>query len=124
MDFRERIVQGRENLADAQAANDNTDREFESEYYGIENIRNPLACIDLRFADGNRKAIPYSDFSEINFDPSDGIEIITADKKITITGRDLERLYDYLVAYRVRYVAEGVGSTLNDSFCINLIMIE
>lgn len=116
MSFRERIEQARQNLANSELvnANDNDGTKdedvFESEYFGIGNIRNLPACFDLRFADGNRKAIPYSDITEIDYDPSGEIKITCSEKEITIKGRDLEKLYDYLVGYRVRFVAEGVGS--------------
>lgn len=118
MSFRERIEQARANLANSEpvGVNDNETKDddvFESEYFGIENIRNLPACFDLRFADGNRKAIPYSDISEIDYDPSGEIKITCSEKEITIKGRNLEKLYDYLVGYRVRFITEGVGSNVD-----------
>lgn len=82
MNFRERIEQSRERLNDPLAANDNELNEtgFDSEFFGIDNIKSFPACIDLRLADGSRKAMPYSFITEINFDASDGIEITTTAK--------------------------------------------
>lgn len=119
MSFRERIEQARANLASSEPANANDnetkdDDVFESEYFGIESIRNLPACFDLRFSDGNRKAIPYSDITEIDYDSSGEIKITCSEKEITIKGRDLEKLYSYLAVYRVRFVAEGLGNTAKD----------
>src|ERR1700722_20103391 len=61
-----------------------------SAFFGVENIRNTPACLDLRLPDGKSKALPYSYIVEINFEASEGIEIVTATKKILITGRNLQ----------------------------------
>lgn len=115
MNFRERIEQRRGNQFNIEPANDNQQEEsFESDFFGIESLRNPLACIDLRFADGLRKAIPYIYVLEINFDASEGIEILTTTKKIKITGRDLAKLYDYLVVFRVKYIQANIGTDTNE----------
>lgn len=130
MSFRDRIEQARANLANSEpvGVNDNETKDedvFESEYFGIENIRNLPACFDLRFADGNRKAIPYSDITEIDYDPSGTIEIVCAEKKIVISGRDLEKLYSYLAVYRVRFIAETVGSgDAGDGLFVERISID
>lgn len=83
-----------------------------SEYFGVDNLRNAPACVDLRLSDGNCKAIPYSYIVEINFSLSDGIEIISTTKKITITGRNLKALYNYLIAYRVKHIQANIGNDL------------
>ncbi len=117
MNFRERIEQAREKQNDPLAANNNEADEngFDTEYFGIDNIKSFPACLDLRLADGTRKALPYSYIMEINFAPSDGIEITTSTKKITITGRDLGRLYDYLTAFRVRYIQSYLGTDTTET---------
>ena len=116
MNFRDRIERTRENQGKVATANDNEQEEsFNSDYFGIENLRNSLACLDLRLADGNRKALPYSYIMEINFDASEGIEIISSGKQVKITGRDLGRLYDYLIVYRVRYIQENAGTDVNET---------
>jgi len=115
MSFQERIEKARQNQGKTLPANNNEQAEdYAGEYYGIENIRNHLACIDMRLTDGSRKALPYSYIMEINFEPSEGIEIVTANKYIKITGRDLSRLYDYLIVYRVRYIQASMGMDGNE----------
>jgi hypothetical protein len=47
---------------------------------------------------------------EVLFDGTDGIEIIATTKRIKITGRNLSLLFDYLVAFRVRYIKMHSGS--------------
>jgi hypothetical protein len=126
MNFRERIEQRRNNQYFTEPANVNyIEESFESDYFGIENLRNPLACIDLRPADGNRKAIPYIYIQEINFDATDGIEIITTTKRITIIGRDLSKLYDYLTVFRVKYIQVNIGTDANqDGLFVKEILIQ
>ena len=85
-----------------------------SDYFGVDNLRNAPACVDLRLADGNCRAIPYSYIIEINFSLSDGIEIISTTKKITITGRNLKALYNYLIAYRVKHIQANIGNDLGE----------
>lgn len=115
MSFRERVEQARVSLVNKEqvAANDNNETEdiIKSDYFGVENIRNLPACLDLRFADGTRKAVPYSYILEIDYNPSGEIKITCSEKEVVIKGRDLERLYDYLAAYRVRFVGVCLGSS-------------
>ena len=47
---------------------------------------------------------------EVLFDGTDGIEIIATTKRIKITGRNLGLLFDYLVAFRVRYIKMHSGT--------------
>jgi hypothetical protein len=119
MNFRERIEKRRESLDNINdniepANNNEQEQSFDLNYFGVENLRNSPACVDLRLADGNRKAIPYTYIMEINFDATNGIEIRTATKKVTITGRDLSRLYEYLTAYRVKYIQAHIGTDSNE----------
>lgn len=83
-------------------------------FFGIENIKGYLSCIDLRFPDGNCKAIPYSYVIEINFDTANGIEVTTATKKVIIKGRNLKMLYKYLLSYRVKYIQANIGHDVSD----------
>lgn len=114
MSFREKYQErNRLRLAEL-AANDNTETEEKlpvSDYYGIARVQKMPPCLDLRLADGCFKAVPYSHFSEISFDPSEGIEILLAiEKKVIITGRNLHQLYEYLAAYRVRFIQANIGN--------------
>ena len=124
MDFRERIEQSREKPANIEEITA-LDNGYSCEYFATDNIKSLPACLDLRFPNGNRKALPYNYFVEINFDASDSIEITTTTKKVKITGRELGKLYDYLVAYRVRYVASDIGADLEEKgLFIKEIFIE
>ena len=115
MNFRDRIEKNKETQSKPVAANNNEQEESVNyEYFGIENIRNSLTCIDLRFADGTRKALSYSYIMEISFTTSHEIEILSTSKKITITGRYLMRLYNCIVSYRVKYVQENMGTDANE----------
>lgn len=134
MSFREKLAERSRERYSELAANDNAGKNgftqnnlngnssdyfdgepiIQSEYYGVSNERNLPACINLRLADGSFKAIPYSYIMEISFEPSEGIEITTTTKKITISGRNLHRLYDYLTAYRVRFIKAHIGNDTAD----------
>lgn len=124
MNFRERLERDR---VKRQPANDNMAvvENIRSDYFGISNIPNMPACLDLRFSEGGRVAMPYSYINEIRFEPSNEILILTNTKKIKIGGRDLEKLYDYLAMFRVRFVKALAGDDFEESgLCVNEIVIE
>ena len=85
-----------------------------SPFFGVENIRNSTYCLDLRLKNGIYKALPYTYIVEINYDPSEGIHILTSTRKVNITGRNLVSLYNYLTAYRVKYIQANIGTDLTD----------
>lgn len=115
MNFRERIEQRRENPVSVVSENNNEqENTFDTDYFGIANLRDHTPCLDLRLADGSRKALPYSYIMEINFDVDNGIEIITSTKQVKITGRNLGRLYEYMATYRVRYIQAHIGTDGNE----------
>lgn len=101
MDFRERLDQSRKWPAELAA-------EFSCPYFSTQRGSAPV-CLDLRMQGGIRKAVPYSFFTEIAFNVERGIEILTNGKRITITGRNLAKLFDYLINYRVKYIQANVG---------------
>lgn len=74
---------------------------FNSDYFGVENLRNLPACPDQRFAAGNCDAITYSLITGIRHSSDKGISIKTTTTNIIITGRNLKLLYYYLALYRV-----------------------
>lgn len=118
MNYRDKIAQRireKEN-ADLQDTDsiDNVEAFASSDFFGVENVRSFPACLDLRLADGSFKAIPYSYIMEINFNPEEGIEIISTAKKILITGRNLKLLYNYLTSYRVKYIKANIGNDLTE----------
>jgi hypothetical protein len=124
MDFRQRLDQDRERPAGSKEFTQPEDN-FTCDFFGIGNVGSYPACLDLRMPNGRHKALPYSYFMEMNFDPETGIEIITSVKKITITGRTLSKLFDYLVTYRVRYIQANIGNDGNeDGLFVKEIIIE
>lgn len=111
MDFRERIERNRPERIRFDVANNNDEEQVvEHNYFATDNVRNQPACIDLRFADGLRKSVPYSYIMGMSFDALEGIVINTSSLKVKITGRELDRLYDYLTMFRVKYVQENIGA--------------
>jgi hypothetical protein len=127
MNYRERLEESLErhgSISESIIAAE-MDKGFCCEYFATDNIKSLPACLDLRLSNGTRKALPYSHFTEINFDVTEGIEIITSSKKIKITGRDLTKLYDFLTAYRVRYVTSNLGYDVNEEgLFVKEIVIE
>ena len=109
MDFKQRLEAGREQIASADTSAEQGDN-FASDFFAKSNTGSVPACLDLRFTNGRRRALPYSYFTEMNFDNEKGIEIFTNSKRIVITGRSLSTLFDYLVNYRVRYVQANIGN--------------
>jgi len=127
MNFRDKLEQGRERLGNKTEAIIAAEMEegFACEYFATDNIKSLPACLDLRLPDGKRKAIPYTFVTEINFDADSLIEITTTTKQIKISGRDLTKLYDFLVAYRVRYIQADFGNDMNDDgLFVEKIIIE
>lgn len=120
MNFQDRITQRLQERKEAinQQQTDNSETSVEqfehSPYFGIEQLRNHPSCIDLRLTNGKFKALPYAYILEIDYDPSDGIEITATGKKVIVTGRNLKLLYHYLTAFRVRYIQANVGNDLEE----------
>lgn len=125
MDFKQRIEQNGERPNKERTVTSDILDVQEDNFFATSNIGSLPACLDLRLANGKRKALPYSFFTEINFDDDRGIEIFTNSKKIIITGRHLARLFDYLVTYRVRYVRANIGNDRKEEgLFVKEILIE
>ena len=117
MSFTEKLAQSRsggKNIPFAEKDFDEIEEFHASPFFGAENLRNSPSCIDLRLSNGASKAIPYSYIHEIDFEPSEGIIITTSTKLIKITGRNLRMLYNYLSAYRVRFIKANIGNDLTN----------
>ena len=131
MGFQDKIKQRvLENNSGASELTSDSDNGLESipqsNYFGVESIRNFTPCINLRLSSGDFKALPYSYILEINFVASEGIEILTSTKRILITGRNLKLLYNYLTSFRVRYIQANIGKDLaeENSLFVKGIQIE
>jgi len=122
MDFKQRLEQNRGKLDNAEELSEPED---DFVYFATGNTQNLPACLDLRLSQGKRKALPYSFFTELNFDSEEGIEILTPREKIKIIGRNLTKLFDYLVNYRVRYIQASIGNDpKEDGLFVSEIIIE
>lgn len=76
-------------------------------YYGIEpQITARALMFELRTKDGKRTAYSYSYMTEANYEPEKGITINVSDVVITITGRNLGEIFNYLVSNRLTYIQE------------------
>lgn len=123
MDFRQRLEQGRNKASSADLYSE-SDEGYECQYFSADRVKSP-ACFELRFSAGVRKAIPYAYVTEINFDVELGIEIFTTQKHVRITGRNLSKIFDYLVSYRVRFIQANIGmDVLEDGLFVKEIVIE
>ncbi len=123
MDFRQRLEQSRIKPIGSDVPAD-TEENFVCPYFATDKTKSP-ACLELRLSGGNHKAIPYSYFTEINFEADAGIEILTTQKRICIVGRNLGRLFDYLVMYRVKFVQANIGNdTEEDGLFVKEILVE
>lgn len=124
MDFRTRLEQGRERRVEGEATAE-PEENFACEYFATDRVKTYPPCLELRFSQGARKALPYSYVTEMGFDNEAGIEICTNSKKITITGRNLYKLFDCLISYRVRYIQAHIGNDTNeDGLFVKSIFIE
>ena len=85
-----------------------------SKFFAKEQIRNLPACLEFRFADSSSKAYPYSHVLQLNYNPSEGIEVLTTQKKIIIEGRNLKLLYVFLLSFQVKFIQENIGHDLTE----------
>jgi hypothetical protein len=88
---------------------DSFENDVDTTFFGLEPNQKFPTTLDLRFSNGNCKAIPYTYISEIDFIPSEGIEITALGRKFRITGRNLRKLYDFILKYRVRFIQANIG---------------
>jgi len=84
-------------------------------YYGIEpQMTSRALMFELRTKDGKRKAYSYSYLVEADYDPEKGIIINVSDVVITITGRCLDEIFNYLLVNRLTYVQEDYSGIDNE----------
>lgn len=97
---------------------------FNSDYFATVNSGTHLPNIDIWTQDGKRKGIPYFNM-EIDYDCESEIILTTANWKVKITGRDLEKLYHYLLIHRAKFIKPHEGSDFGeDGLCIISVEIE
>jgi len=62
--------------------------------------------LDCRSSEGGRRAFGYTWLASITFEPGT-ITLLFGENTVTVTGRNLEQLYDALVQHRVPFIQEG-----------------
>jgi len=97
----------------------------DSEFFGIENVRNMPPNLELRFADDDSEGLPYSLITGLSYRLNTGILIRAVTMNIKITGRDLKKLYRYLLAHRVTYIQAKQGTDIEETgLFVKEILIE
>ena len=89
--------------------------------------RRPPAMLVFKTKTGEQRALMYSYLVEINFNPSEGIELRFVSHKVLIGGRNLSPIFDRLVQHRVAWIQEINESTTNraeDATIVGLLRIE
>lgn len=77
-------------------------------YFGVEHRDNrlsPKLCMILRT--GRTVYLPYSHQPVIDFTPERDLRLVTPQARITITGRGLRALLDYLFEDKLRWIKEA-----------------
>lgn len=122
MDFRQRIEQGRNTTAKETLA---PEAQVASEYFAISSPAITTLCLDLRLAEGKHVALPYSYIHTLRYDPETGITLATSREQVTITGRNLTRLFEYLLLFRVRHIQTNQGGDAQeDGVFVEEIRVE
>lgn len=94
-------------------------RSKDFKFYGVSMSRtgNAERSIAVKFirSNGEQLVIPYHDLnSPYRFDGKNIIELSTSTLHITIEGKGLEKILDYLAEHRLMWIKEPIDST--DSF--------
>lgn len=122
MDFRQRLEQSR-TIRDKEPSREPEETPT-SDYFAVSSGASH-ACLDLRLAEGKRIGLPYAYINAIGFDPELGITLTTTREQVTITGRNLARLFDHLLCYRVRFIQVNLGGdSQEDGVFVEEIKIE
>lgn len=100
------------------------EEEISTPFFGISGNRGVPTALSLMLKDGCSKAIPYSYITEIDFRPSEGVEILTTSKRIQIKGRNLKIVFDYLTQFKVRYLRANIGEDISEESEIFIDEIE
>ena len=90
--------------------NSDDEYQFGDEYqpFGVSRHAVSLNCITK---DGNQVGIAWSLFCDARFDPSKGIEVEFTHKILKLQGSHLLKLYHFILANRVTFIAEADRAT-------------
>jgi hypothetical protein len=88
----------------------------------LRGTRDRALMLELRKKDGSVRSFGYAWLEEADFDPSEGITLHIAGRKITIRGRHLNseirpnvRLYQGIIRHRISWVQEADNATSMES---------
>lgn len=84
------------------------DEIVESEFYGIERQYRRAVMFNLRLKGGIYASFPYSYVTKVLFDPSIALEIYVVDSIVSIKGRNLHKIYAYLMQHRLSFIKENI----------------
>lgn len=80
----------------------------------LRGVRDRAIMLELRCKDGRIVAIPYAYIARIEYDPADGITLVTGARRFRIAGRNLNaevrpnvRLFESLTRQRVTWLREA-----------------
>ena len=80
----------------------------------LRGIRDRAVMLELRKANGNIMAVAYGSLDRVEFDPSDGLTLYLAGRKIRIKGRNLNgearpslRLFQGITRHKVPWLREA-----------------
>lgn len=88
----------------------------------LRGVRDRATMLELRHRDGSSTAFGYTWLEKAEFDPSEGITLQFAGKKVRILGRNLNketrpqvRLYRGILRQRVPWIQEADGATVMEA---------
>lgn len=94
-----------------------------SEYFGVFEPNTYANSLKLIKRDGQIVFMPYSQQPIIIYEPSSGISIKSISLEITVTGRGLAPLAEWLGANRVKWIKEclsGIDNQKEDLFVMDI----
>lgn len=79
----------------------------DSEVFGVDRQTTGYALmLDVRLKTGESFALPYSFLVEAHYDASGTLTLIFTTRKVTIKGRNLRTVYDFVLNHRLEFVQE------------------
>jgi hypothetical protein len=109
---------GTDRIVDAVATEESETTDDLGAFGWLRGVRDRAVMLELRKKNGNVLAVGYAMLDPIEFDPSEGITLHSAGRKIRIKGRNLNaavrpdvRLFQGITRHKVAWVQEADGPT-------------
>ena len=90
-----------------EAVPQNKDQSQRRKYFGLLDEHHIPPSLKFILKSGNRFYQPYAGISFIDYNVENGLSIYTGKRKITLQGRNLETLADYISNYAVDWIKES-----------------